>query len=282
MKETINLYNHFHNGDLFYSRPAILGLSEKFKINFYHNMNGKFFQDIDGLNEINGVPPNFGIHTTDLKNKIVNLWIGQSNMVYINKTNHGCSFENHMFLANEICEYYGINITNHEKCLPFINYEKLINYDLVKTKMEDYKKTYKSIIFISNGNVNSGQSVNFSLSSIIQKLCLEFSDSLILITEKIEHLKFPNLVYTGDITNIFPDLLLNGFISTYSDIIVGRASGPYCFAQNSTNLLDENKTFIAFCNNINEGRFYEKQKSKFLWTNNYTFDNMYGLIKSII
>ena len=59
MKDSITLYNHFHNGDIFFSRPIINLLKNHFNIDFYHNQNIPLFLDIPEINEFKGIPQNF-------------------------------------------------------------------------------------------------------------------------------------------------------------------------------------------------------------------------------
>jgi hypothetical protein len=108
MKETINVYNHFHNGDIFYSRVLINALIKNYNINFYHNLITPLLSDIDGVTEIQGVPPNFDIHANDLNSLNVNSWIGQQNMVFVNTSIPGCSFDNYLILVKHIINHYGI------------------------------------------------------------------------------------------------------------------------------------------------------------------------------
>jgi len=278
MKDNIILYNHFHNGDIFFSRPIINLLKNHFNIDFYHNQNTPLFLDIPEINEFKGIPQN--LKYTDhfiktIENGMINTWIGQPG--YINRINSGCSFENHMELTKEICDYFNIKITNYDDCLPEVNFENLPNFKLIEKIMLDYKQKFKKIVLISNGDVNSGQSPNFDFFPIIKNLSILNSDVLFIITKPVNEIN-KNIVNVEKITNTYPDLLYISQISTYCDIIVGRASGPYCFTQLKNNLLDSNKTYISFNNNIDEARFYSNLKSKFVWSDNYEQEN---IIKTI-
>jgi hypothetical protein len=102
---------------------------------------------------------------------------------------------------------------------------------------------------------------------------------LFIVTKPVNEIN-ENIVNVEKITNTYPDLLYISQISTYCDVIVGRASGPYCFTQLKNNLLDSNKTYISFNNNIDEGRFYFNLKSKFVWSDNYEQENIIKTIKN--
>ena len=140
-------------------------------------------------------------------------------------------------------------------------------------------KNYRKTVLISNGFVHSSQSQNFNFENIINHLSNEYNDILFFITENI-NTNNPNVVFTGDLTNILPDLLHISYISTKSDVIIGRASGPFCFSQIKENLLDINKTFICFSYRYHDGKYYDNQKSKFLWSGDFSFDNIINTIKT--
>lgn len=281
MKKTIKLYNHFHNGDIFFSRILIKLLIKNFNIEFYHNMKSPLLPDIENLKESTGIPKNFPLQNSILEQDVVNTWIGQKNMFFLRKVNvnQGCSFENYMTLCKEITDHYGIKINNHEDILPEINYDVLPNIEKLKKTINELKINFKKIILISNGNVNSGQSSNFDFSKIILKLSQDNPNKLFLTTKDTDITNQPNIIHTSKLTNVEPDLLYISYISTKSDIIIGRASGPYCFSQVKENILNPNKTFIAFSHSYDEAKYFGLQKSKFIWSNNFSEDNIINTIK---
>jgi len=280
MKKTLNLYNHFHNGDIFYSRIIIQLLINDYNINYYHNLSTPLLNDIDGLTEISTIPLEFNQEIDNLDNNQINTWVGCYGHKYLKYYNTGCSFENYMGLVNKISNHYGI-IIDDNNILPKIFFDKLPNYQKIKTIMEDYVKKYKKIILISNGDVHSGQSQNIDLSSVIYDLSQKNPYCLFLVTQEI-NMTNPNIVPTSSITQIRPDLNQIGFISTYCDIIVGRASGPFCFAHSSNNLLDETKTFISFSLNKFEGEWYSQSTAKQIWSNDFNPQNIINIINTEI
>jgi hypothetical protein len=281
MKETIDLYNYWHNGDLFYSRILISMLSEKYDINFYHKSRPSLFYDLP-INEIASIPDSFGSETTDIQNKKINTWIGQrgnhdSCLQYLRKTNVGCTFENHHFLCKEICDQLGVETGSRELYLPYIEKDNIINKSEIDRDIKRIKERFGKIVLISNGDVLSGQSPNFDFYPVIRTLAESNKNTAFLITENRGELP-ENAFDISSITRTSPDLLEIAYISIYCDIIVGRASGPYCFAQHRDNLLDSEKTFIAFTNNEQEAKFYQEMKARFVWSDNYSHSNVFGII----
>jgi hypothetical protein len=165
--------------------------------------------------------------------------------------------------------------------LPSINYEKLSDFESISSLFKNTVKGYEKVIFISNGDVQSKQSLNFDFAPIIRNLSSRFPNYIFLITNDIDN-KSSNVIYTGNITNRKQDLLYLSYFSTLSNVIIGRSSGPYTFSLVKENLLDENKTLIGFTNIEAESYFYENKKCKFLWSNNYDINNIENIITSNI
>jgi hypothetical protein len=277
--KNILLYNQFHNGDLFYSRIFLKILGEC-NIKYFHNCKLGLFCDLPHVEEHKLEELNAYKQNNDFP--IINTWIGQDNFKYLKSVNTGCSFENHLFLAKHLAKQ--INTYADADCseyIPSINYTLIPRYNEISDTMKALKHTFSHIVLISNGDVQSGQSQNFDFSNIVQKLSLQHPEKLFLITKNIDK-KNKNVMYTSDITNTIPDLLQISYISRYCDIIIGRASGPFCFSHTKENLLDSKKIFISFCNDKNEGIFYQKQKSKFAWHNNYSSENIIEIINKCI
>jgi hypothetical protein len=281
MKNTIELYNHHHNGDIFYTRVLVNSLLNDYNVIFYHNLNVPLFSDLNEVTEIYGIPNHMSKEKTDINNKIINTWIGQQKLKYLLSPTPGCNFTNYFELVKDILTHLNLPVKEKWDHLPTINFINIPNYEDVLNQILILKKSYKKILLICNGNVHSGQSSNFDMSNSILRLSDDNQDCLFLITHNINHNK-PNVIYINNITKILPDLLQIGFISTYCDIIVGRASGPHCFTHIKENLMDKNKTFISFTNNHTEGKWFLESKSKQIWSDVYTDDNIYNLINNQI
>lgn len=265
MKRKLILYNHYHNGDLFYSRVLIEMLKENFSFDYHHDQRIQIFSDIPEITEISGINPNFPSQTTNVEMGIINTWIGHDFHRHGNKINQGCTYENYFEMCKNICQKLGVDFSHEKKYLPKIYFSNLQDSEKISFQMSELKKKYTKIVFFSDGPVWSGQASGFSFRNHIENLSKSHEDVLFLTT----HNQFegvPNIINTSSITQKMPDLCELGLISTFCEIIVGRASGPYCFAQNEDNLLDANKTFVCFCNTHDEGKYFQDMKSKFFWS----------------
>lgn len=281
MKEKLVLYNFFNNGDIFYSRILIEMLKDYFDFQYYHNQPGTLFHDVKCVQEIHGVPRNFQVEFQNTNPKIINTWIGQNNLEYLNKTNQGCTFENYTFMYKQIIDSLNLKVEFSRDFFPKIYFENLFDYERIFRTMNQFKLEYEKIIFISNGNVMSQQAKNFDFEPIIEKISKIKKNYLFLITKNYQSTS-PNVIHTSSITNKENDLVELGFISSKSDVIIGRCSGPYCFAQNEFNLLDESKTFIGFSKLESQTRFYDNLIAKCIHSNEEDLDKIFQIVEENI
>jgi hypothetical protein len=284
MKKDIVLYNHCHNGDIFYSRILVNILIKHFNVTYYHRLRRPLFKDLTEVNEVIGIPKECEMDNTNLESYIVNTWIGQKGYIYINnQVIPGCSFNNHFKLVKDICDFYKISLTNNlEDYLPTIIYEKLPQHNKIIEQLNFLKSKYKLIILVCDGEVQSSQSYNFNFLPIIELLSINNTDCLFLSTNQL----YPNnnnVINThSQITEELPDLLEISLISNYCDIIIGRASGPFCFTHTKNNFNSPNKTFISFTHHESEGVFYSEGDNKSVWSNNFNYDNIIEIIQKEI
>jgi hypothetical protein len=284
MKDTVNIFNHFHNGDVFYSRILINILKKKFKkIKYYHTNPTPILCDIDDLEEFNFIPDNYPVGDNIFEENIVNSWVGHRGNVYSDVSTKGtCNFENYYKLCEFPIDYYGIEKLKYEDLLPQINYDKIPNIENIKIEVSRLMSKYQKGVLICNGGVNSGQSGNFDFTNIVNKLSQEFPNTLFFTTNPISTIS-ENVKFCSDLTQTTPDLLQISYISTQCDFIIGRASGPYCFSQVRENLMNPKKTFIAFSIFLEEAKYFDEQMAKFVWSNDWSSEeNIVNVIKQNI
>jgi hypothetical protein len=56
----------------------------------------------------------------------------------------------------------------------------------------------------------------------------------------------PNVKFTSNIFNISNDLREISYLSSHADLIVGRNSGPFTYANTKSNLQDAGKVFMCY------------------------------------
>lgn len=274
--KTIKIYNHAHYGDLFYSRMLINALKPHFNIEYYHSCNGLVLNDLSEILEFTQIPNYFDRYSTNIKNGLINSWIGYDSISYL-QNEQGCNFNNHFKLVQKVCDELEIKLNNPLDYLPYVNYENLSGSENIKQKMDYFKTIFDKIILICDGNVRSGQSENFDFSGVITKLANKYKNYLFISTNSSFNLE--NVISSHpNLTNTLPDLLEISYISKFCDVIIGRASGPFCYTHTSENFFNEKKTFISFTHVKFEGMFLEESKCKNIWSNNFNLDSIYNTI----
>lgn len=273
--KTVKIYSHAHYGDIFYSRILINALNPHFNIEYYHSQSGLVLNDLPNVLEFNYLPAEFNRYTNDNRNGLINAWIGHSEG-YLNN-GQGCNFNNHFKLVQKVCDDLQINIGNPLDYLPYVNYNNLISVPNIKEKMDAYKTKFDRIVLFCDGNVRSGQSVNFDFNSIILSLAEKYKNYLFLSTNN--NFNSDNTMSLNPhITNSSPDLLEISYVSKFCDVIIGRSSGPFCYTHTLDNFYDTQKTFISFTHIKHEGVFLEEAKCRNIWSNNFDMESIFKTI----
>ena len=274
----IIFYNNFHNGDLHYSRQFVKDIISKLNakdVYYSHKNNKNVLKDID-MNYSNIPYDNKNQVSYDNDNILINTWIGQCGAKYlIGEKSKDCSLYSNYNMFNDIYNTLNIKIENIEFYTPTIDFSKLQTYN-IDSFLNDHKKN----VLICNGDVCSGQCPNFSFNTIINKLSSEFPNVNFILTNKYQSVG-NNIFFTNDIININDcDLNEISYLSTFCDIIVGRASGPHAFTHIKDNYNNPNKTFISFTNKKTEGNWYDSDICNMIWSDNFNEINIYNTLKN--
>lgn len=243
-------FNFYHNGDLFHSKAFVREVVKhlgKEKVLYAHNKDPRVIEDLELQH----------VHLEGISDKVkilrpknpdilfVNTWIGS----YFDKYTGECTLNFNMKMWADI--YEDINTTFKKKMklgpvenyLPYVDYSK---YDLANVRNYIDADIKEKILFC-NGPAMSGQcQYNGDMREIILPLAEKRTDKTFLVTHKIDT-NLPNVLYTGDIIKSDRcDLNEIAYMSKFCSLIIGRNSGPFCFASTDENLNDPTKTFYAF------------------------------------
>jgi len=250
----IIFFNHFHNGDIHYSREFIKDIMKKYnkaEFYYYHSIENSVWEPSDVLGDIN-------IETIDIskidkrcKKEIdyiidndtlfINTWVGQCNRKYVNSI--GINLNSNYEIYKKIYDILEIDIDqNIEYYIPTIDYFKFY-IGKIDEFIESNKNSFK--VLISNGEVYSAQINKFSFDKIIESLSKEFPNVIFIITAPVSNYR-DNILLVDDIIGKKKNLNEISYLSTFCNIIVGRSSGPYAFCQVKENFYNENMTFINF------------------------------------
>lgn len=247
----IVFFNNCHNGDIHYSREFVKYIAKQVSVpcSVSHFKCPSLLLDTD----IPHTPIDlWGIHqkSIHLENDILylNTWIGQDGG-WMHPTGVTLKSNYRMFIHH--ASLLGVSLLPEINYIPSIDYSR---YDLSKIAVRQSRN-----IFVSNGNVLSSQAKNFDIDSIVLRLAKKHTNCDFYVTKNIsteltnifDANKLTNLGYGGNRSNL-NEL---SFLSTKCDVIVGRGSGPFCFAGVKTNMFDSKKTIMAFGNNERESHW---------------------------
>lgn len=287
MYNNIVFYNHFHNGDIHVSREFVRKLSEVFrqkfpgvKISYSHRNNSNCIADIPNLG-YNIHPINWSEHEgTFIRGDTIyiNTWYAQRRFHYMNT--YGITFDCLYVMFDELCKnHFGFTLSEIEpdpaKWFPQINFS---SYQIDSSKNFLESRSGMKVL-VANGQALSGQADNFPLLPIIHNLAGKHTDKTFILTNHEGQINLPNVMYSANIIgkNGF-DLNENGFISTYCDVIIGRASGAYTFSFIQENLFGNPKKHICFSNMIpaKENKFWLSHmfQDKIQYTSKITVSNI--------
>lgn len=244
----VYFYNNCGNGDIHYSREFVKFFARHFNVNSFitHTKCPSLLQDL----QFSFVPMN----TWDIQNEpfqlrgsdlFINTWIGTENLKWLADT--GATLHNNYLRFSDIISKLQLNVTlgPEENFIPEIDY---------KFFRQLHIKTTRNIL-VCSGPFCSGQSRDFNFEPIVLHLAAKYPAITFFLTAPFQHY-LPNIV---DLNKFYPSQKSNlneiSYVSTKCDIIIGRASGPYCFAQTKQNLLDKNKTFIVYSRLESEGHW---------------------------
>lgn len=267
--EKIIFFNNFNNGDIHYSREFIKFFSKEIGVPSF--VNHKKCRDLLKDTQIPFIQANLNHLNQNgfyFQNGVLfmNTWIGQEGGKWIQQHPSGCTLKNNYKMFLEKAKVLEIEMPDEENFIPSINYDFF--------NIESLTPKNKKNVFISNGPCFSGQSNNFDMSNFIINLAKSYPKILFYVTQKIDT-NLENIIDANETIKKEKNLSnLNelSYISTHCDIVVGRASGPYCFSHTKQNLQDNKKTYIVTSNNEREGHWvilndYDniKNKSKQIW-----------------
>lgn len=243
-------FNFYHNGDLFHSKPFVREVIKhlgKEKVLYAHFKDPIVLKDLE-IQHVNlqGIDHKTKILRTKEPDMLfINTWIGS----YFDKYTGECTLNFNMKMWADI--YEDINTTFKKKMklgpvenyLPYVDYSK---FDLSTVRSYIDSESHPKILFC-NGPAMSGQcEYNGDMRDIIGPLATQHENKIFITTHRLDNI-WSNVVYAGDIIKSDRcDLNEISYLSKYCSLIVGKNSGPFCFASTGENLNDPSKTFYAF------------------------------------
>lgn len=292
MKKIV-FFNYAHKGDIFLSRAFIQHIMQCIDVEFYysHYWGEYLLKDLDltyiPLDKIPKVQHN-NEHASNFlvgDTAYINTWIGK----YASEITPGyceCTLDTLYSLVypqvfSFLSSNFNMNLTLKDKIeylaceVDFINFNTKSVNEFVKSEKN------KKILFCNGPSLSRQCSYSGDLKETIEKISILYPDILFITTHKIEsHIK--NIVYTGDIIgNESQDLYEISYLSKFCDLIIGRYSGTFIWANAiKDNMFDENKKFLCFGDKATDCHPYNMNfNSEFIFEK---FTNLESLERTII
>jgi hypothetical protein len=275
-------YNNFHNGDIHFTREFVKDIMRKTSYDeyyFLHKRSPKLLMDIPNLkygplNEKCNQDCPYSVINDET---YINTHLGVYEM-FVEKVNDVSLY---VFYDYFQIIYNRLRIPMERKryYIPSINYN---SYEINGIKEYIGSNRLQNKILICNGDVHSNQSYSVDFKKLIEKLSTDYPNYHFIMTDKRDYEERNNLFYTRDIIKTDSDLNEISYLSTFCDIIIGRASGPYSFCEVKDNMNDVDKTFVFICNVFSDGMWYDRTLCNKVWINNYDYNNIYEVVKSQI
>ena len=255
----ITFFNHFHNGDLHISREFVRKIMQRAQsinpnitFSYAHTNDPGLLSDIPNLayENLNSLGLNQFENLTNRSGTVfINTWYAQQNYRYMNI--HGMTLDCLYEAFNDSCKAlwgFGLEDLSNDPSsfIPTIDYSKFYIHEAEAWLAQHPQKK----ILVSNGQAMSGQATNFPMAPIISELAQIHQDKIFILSnqEGSSYLP-PNVVYSKDIIKkpTGSDLNENSFLTTFCDVIVGRASGAFSYAWTQQNMLQRKVKFVCFC-----------------------------------
>lgn len=261
--KSIVLYNNYNNGDIHFSREFV-----KFFVKYANANNKPAFithsKCCSGLlSDINAPYAAYDcsaidghtFHLAEDGTLFINTWMGQSSLkwCYYPRSLPGCTLDNNyrMFSSTLRDLGWGVSLSPIAEYIPEIDYSKYPIGNLESRIQKDKN------IFIANGDCKSTQAVNFNFEPMINDLARKHPSCRFFVTEKI-NTDASNIIDANSLFDTTVDGVMRSnlnelsYLSSLCDIVVGRGSGPFCFAITKQNMLNPNKSFLGFGNKPQE------------------------------
>lgn len=255
MKKII-FFNHAHRGDVFISRAFLTHIMENIYIEFsYAHYWGEYLLRDMNIGYIDIDKESILSDKRQVGNFIsdnvlyINTWIG--NYFDHSKPRYGeCNLKStYDLMYSEIFKCIRDTFNIDVQLKNIMEYFPTINYSYFKINQIDefVEDDHNKKVLLCNGPVLSGQcEYNGDMGDIIKSLSEKYLDTTFITTHRIS-CDNQNVKYTGDIIQSDEsDLNEIAYLSKFCDVIIGRSSGPFTFANTKDNIFDTTKSFLCF------------------------------------
>lgn len=259
-------FNHFHNGDVHVSRGFVRQIMAKMPgttFEYSHRNPANLLSDIPGLTyNPYSIQQVGNEHTSLLKQGdtvFVNTWYAQQRFKYVNQ--YGITFDSLYAGLDENCQnVLGFSLKEISQdpkvFFPVIDYSKFE----IATAQQWVNSNPEKKILVENGQALSGQAHNFDMTAAVANVARNHMDKIFIFTSHANMRLPDNCIYWDGIIKKQQRSDLNevSFLSTYCDVVIGRASGVWSFCLTQQNLFQRKMKYLCFSNLVpaRDGKFW--------------------------
>jgi FkbM family methyltransferase len=246
MKKKLLFTNDWHNGDIHMSRPYVMDIMSFVSdcdFYYFHKNNKSILEDIQNLNF---APDRFD---ADI---VVNTWIGQYLYAGRAELYSGCNFQGYHQVMTEVYRQNGWS----DRLKDVTYYTPHIDYKKLKTAKIDafFRQNQRPSILICNNETKSGQSQELDFPKIIRDVALARPEANVFVTNPEPLVAdLPNVLSVSNFTHYDEsgfDLNEISYLSTFTQLIFGRSSGPYSFSVVDENIVSNR--FVCVTNSVRD------------------------------
>ena len=256
MIKRIIFFNQFHNGDCFVGKGWVRNIMQQLpdiEFSYAHKNHPDIIKDLGceyvALKDIPEIDRMVRI-AQDADTLYINTWCGafQGELFgYHQHSNYIIQHRMYEMYCEQLTNILGRTVkqsTNPHDYLPFIDFS---HYDtaMVDRFVNDLSP-YNRLVLFCNGPANSGQSGIGDMRYTIDYLSQEFPMDWAFICTHDIGLERNNVFYTSKAFNKQSDLNEIAYLSTRTELIVGKNSGPYSYCQFNDNMNDSQRRFFCF------------------------------------
>jgi len=255
----ICFYNHWHNGDVFAGKGWMQELQRQLpNVQFMHAQKNsvKTMRDLAGEHVlINSIPREVSdriryIHLDDTL--YVNTWVGSYGNAVIPQGEHHANypslFRMWMHIYDMIEHAFDIKLDRTNDIERYMARTDWSKFEIGHA--DRWLGQHDRVVLVCNGLVQSTQSNLRTMEDVMSQMSHDFPDVSFVCTSRFETNTWAmkdNVFFTDDIfANVQGgDINEIAYLSTKSEVIVGKNSGPFMFTHVHENIMDPNKAFVS-------------------------------------
>ena len=239
----IYLFNHCHNGDIHFSREFARDCKQQLAdVAYLHHCSNDILHDLDIKQIPLSTKPELDLHRPIIQHGddlYINTWIGTGGRSFMGY----CDLNTNYAFWHKLVQMANLNIKMRSKIayIPQIDFSRFEIDNINKYRFD----TWRKCVLICNNDCCSDQAVNIDWTPLISKLATMFKSTAFFVTNNNKVLSDNVIDVSHLVGKTGCNLMEIAYLATKCNIIVGKGSGPFCVASNTTTLLDAAKTFIV-------------------------------------